>query len=446
MTSRERVLTAMSHREPDRVPLWFGMSPEFLAKAQRELGVPDAEAVRLRLHDDFRRVYPRFAGPAHLDAALLAANGLNRSVFGVDRRGYGYGQPVSHPLAGASLEEIEAYPWPDARWWDVSGLRGDALSWGRQYAILGGDWSPVFHDVIDLMGMENMMVLMYEQPETVHAVIRHVADYYCASSRRQFEAAGDAIDVFFIGNDIGSQTGPLMGEALFREFFSPVFKRLADLGHAFGLKVMMHICGAYAQLMPALIDCGIDAVQALQPVTKDMQPASLKRRFGDALCFSGCIDSVETLIRGTPESVRAVTRETLKVMMPGGGYILSPSHDYLLEETPLENVLALADTGLTDGVYPALRRADTRKNRASAAAPGRKRRPFFYGKGCAAFLLTPSGTSACPAPPKCRRPSAYSPTARNTPRRARMCARLSSRAPGRPGRPAGTPSLRRPAG
>lgn len=352
MTSRERVLASLAHREPDRVPIWFGLSPEFLAKAQRELGLPDAEAVRLRLHDDFRRVFPRFAGPAHLDAALLGTRGINRSVFGVDRRGYGYGQPVRHPLQGASLDEIEAYPWPDADWWDVSALRGDALSWNRAYAILGGDWSPLFHDVIDLMGMENMMVLMYEQPEAVHAVIRHVSDYYVASSRRQFEAAGDAIDVFFIGNDLGSQTGPLMGEALFLAFFAPAFKRLADLGHAFDLPVMMHVCGAYAQLMPALIACGIDAVQSLQPVTKDMQPAILKRNFGDALCFSGCIDSVETLIRGTPETVRQATRDTLSVMMPGGGYILSPSHDYLLEETPLENVLAMVDAGLAYGVYP----------------------------------------------------------------------------------------------
>ncbi|MDD4081594.1 MAG: uroporphyrinogen decarboxylase family protein, partial [Eubacteriales bacterium] len=265
--------------------------------------------------------------------------------------GYGYGQPVNHPLQGASMAEIEAYPWPEPSWADASTVRKDALQWNGEYAILGGEWSPVFHDVIDLLGMENMMISMYEEPEKVHAVIRHVTDYYYLASQRQFEAAADVLDIFFMGNDIGSQTGPLLGEKLFQEFFAPSFRRLADLGHAYNLKVMMHICGAYVQLMPSLIACGIDAVQALQPITGEMKPASLKRLFGNELCFNGCIDSVDVLIRGTPALVRETTIQTLEVMMPGGGYILSPSHDYLLEETPVENILTLFDTCLEYGVY-----------------------------------------------------------------------------------------------
>lgn len=351
MTSHERVLMTMSHQEPDRVPMWCGMSPEFMAKAKVYLNTASEEAVHVRFHDDFRRVYSRFAGPDYLNPMLLEKQGLNRSIFGVERRGYGYGQPVNHPLKDASLEEIETYPWPSPDWMDVSSVRSDALRWNREYAILGGEWSPVFHDVIDLLGMENMMILMYEEPEKVHAVIRHTADYYYAASKRQFEAAANAIDIFFIGNDIGSQTGPLMGEALFLEFFAPVFKRFADLGHACNLKVMMHICGAYAQLMPALISCGLDAVQALQPITAEMKPASLKKNFGNDICFNGCIDSVDVLIKGNPLLVRDVTRQTLEVMMPGGGYILSPSHDYLLEETPLDNVFTMFDTCLAYGVY-----------------------------------------------------------------------------------------------
>lgn len=351
MTSRERVLKAMAHQEPDRVPMWCGMSPEFMGKAKKGLHASSEDDVLSRFHDDFRRVHPRFAGPDALNPALLEKLGRSRSVFDIERKGYGYGQPMTHPLKDASLEEIEAYPWPSPDWMDVSLVRSDALKWNREYAILGGEWSPVFHDVIDLLGMENMMILMYEEPEKVHAVIRHTADYYYAASKRQFEAAADALDIFFMGNDIGSQTGPLIGEPLFLEFFAPVFKRFADLGHAYNLKVMMHICGAYAQLMPALISCGIDAVQALQPITEEMKPAALKKRFGADLSFNGCIDSVDVLIKGNPQLVRDITRQTLDIMMPGGGYILSPSHDYLLEETPLENVLTMYDTCLEYGVY-----------------------------------------------------------------------------------------------
>lgn len=351
MTSRERVLKAMTHLEPDCVPMWCGMSPEFLEKAKKHMNTSSEEAVLVRFHDDFRRVHARYQGPDHLNPALLEKQGLNRSVFNVDRRGYGYGQPMSHPLKDAGMAEIDAYPWPSPDWVDVSHVKSDALQWKGEYAILGGEWCPVFHDVIDLMGMENMMILMYEEPEKVHAVIGHIADYYYEASKRQFDAASDAIDIFFIGNDIGSQTGPLLGENLFLEFFAPVFRRFAELGHAYNLKVMMHICGAYAQLIPALIACGIDGVQALQPITQEMQPARLKENFGSKLFFNGCIDSVKVLINGDPEMVKDVTRKTLDVMMPGGGYILSPSHDYLLEETPIENVLTMYDTCLEYGVY-----------------------------------------------------------------------------------------------
>ena len=155
--------------------------------------------------------------------------------------------------------------------------------------------------------MENMMILMYEDPDIVHAVISHVTDFYYELSKRVFEAARGAIDIFFIGNDLGSQTGPLIGEGLFREFICPYLKRLTDLGKEYGLPTMMHCCGSYTQLMPALIENGISAVQSLQPITREMQP--------------------------------------------GGGYILSPSHDYLLEETPVENVLAMYDTCLEEGGY-----------------------------------------------------------------------------------------------
>ena len=199
--------------------------------------------------------------------------------------------------------------------------------------------------------MENMMVLMYEDPDIVHAVLTHIVDFYYELSKRIFEAAKGAIDIFFIGNDFGSQTGPLMGETLFREFMCPHLKRLTDLGKSYGLPTMMHCCGSYTQLMPALIESGITAVQSLQPITKEMQPEHLKDKFGGALIFNGCIDSVNILINGTTEDTIESTMHTIAVMKPGGGYILSPSHDFLLSETPVENVIAMYDTCLKAGTY-----------------------------------------------------------------------------------------------
>ena len=342
MTSRERVRTAFAHEAPDRVPVWCGASPEFIAKAKRHLGLGDTEALFVRFGDDFRRVHARYVGPKECSPDQALSPGATcRTPFGVERHGFGCGMPMSHPLADATLREVCDYAWPDARWMDVSRLRAEALAWGRQFAILGGDWSPFWHDAIDLLGMENLLLKMTDAPELVDALLGHVVDYYAAVSQRIFDAAADTLDVFFIGNDFGSQSGPLLGAAAFRRFLFPHLQRLARLGHAYGLKVMMHCCGSFAPLMPAMIEAGLDGLQALQPCTPDMAPDRLKAAFGGKLVFNGCIDSHHVLINGTPDFVRERTRETVATMKPGGGYIVSASHDYILEETPVENVLAM---------------------------------------------------------------------------------------------------------
>ena len=354
MTSRERVLAVFAGEIPDRVPAWLGASPEWKALAKARAGLKTDEALALFVGDDFRRVHAKYAGPAACspDRAFVHPEATARTPFGVERTGYGYGQPVGHPLAHArTVADIERYPWPDPAWMDVSRVRDEALSWGGRFAILGGDWSPFYHDAIDLLGMETFMVMLVENPAVVDDLLRHVVDYYFRTSLRIFEAAADALDIFFIGNDFGTQTGPIVGEALFRRFFQPHLARLAALGHDFGLKVMLHCCGGFFPLIPAMIEAGIDGLQALQPDARDMAPAKLKAAFGGRVVFNGSIDTHHWLIEGTPDLVRAKTRETLAVMMPGGGYIASPSHDYILPETKVENVFALYETVTEFGKY-----------------------------------------------------------------------------------------------
>ncbi len=346
MTSRERVLTAFEHREPDCVPKWCGASPGFWEKAKRELALDD-EGLRVRFGDDFRRVFAAYAGPE----LPLSEGATSRTPFGVERHGIGYGQPLSHPLAQATLADVHDYPWPDPAWMDVSHIRAEAEQYGGQYAILGGDWSPFWHDAIDLLGMENMYLTMYDEPELVDAVMQHLVDYYAAVSQRTFDAAGDALDIFFIGNDLGSQTGPLLGLPLFERFVLPHLKRLVDLGHAYGLKVMLHCCGGFAPLIPLLIEAGLDGLHAIQPSCAGMDLRTLKAQFGDRILFNGCIDSHHVLIKGTPDFVREKTREVIAIMKPGGGFVAGASHDWILEETPVENVLAMFDTIRDDGGY-----------------------------------------------------------------------------------------------
>ncbi len=339
MTSRERVLAAFEHEDPDRVPCWCGASIEFWDKAKRRLQLDD-ESLRIRLGDDFRRVFAEYSGPE----CELSEGATSRTVFGVEREGLGYGQPVTHPLADATLKSVHDYPWPDPAWMDVTKIKPQAQAYDGQYAILGGDWSPFWHDAIDLLGMENLYMKMYDEPELVDALMQHLADSYVAVSRRIFDAAGDVIDIFFIGNDLGSQNGPLLSLELFVRFVLPHLRRLIDLGHSYHLKVQLHCCGGFAPLIPSLIDAGLDGLHAIQPSCHGMDLRELKTNFGGNILFNGAIDSHHVLIEGTPETVRTETREVLDIMAPGGGYVAGASHDTILEETPIENVLAMFDT------------------------------------------------------------------------------------------------------
>jgi uroporphyrinogen decarboxylase len=340
MTSRERVERAFNFKVSDKVPAWCGASPEFMQKAMQSLNT-DEEGVRQRFGDDFRRVFGVYKEPGY----HLSEGATWKSPFQVERTGIGYGQPISHPLKDATtVKEVLDYVWPDPDWVDVSGIKKDANRYQREFAILGGDWSPYWHDAIDLLGMEELYIKMYEYPEVIHAVMDQIVKYYYTVSENIFEAAGDSIDIFFIGNDYGSQSGPLMGTDLFEEFLLPPLKKLIDLGHRYRYKVMLHCCGSVSLLLPSMIKAGLDGIHALQPDCYGMDLSELKRKFGDKILLNGGIDSKRVLINGNQDYVRKETRRVLDIMAPGGGYVAGASHDYILEETPFENVLAMFDT------------------------------------------------------------------------------------------------------
>ena len=348
MNSRERVAAVFAGELPDRVPRWCGASIEFWDKAKRELDMED-EQLRRRMGDDFRRL----AAPYSMPGVELLPGATYCSPFGVQRTGIGYGMPMGHPLQDAvSLSDIESWLWPEASRVDVSNLRSTAEAWGGEYSVLGGEWSPFWHDAIDLIGHEQLYYKMYDHPETVKFLFSKITDFYMEASAKAFDEAGDLIDIFFIGNDLGSQTGPLMGIEMFREFILPSLKRLIELGHDYGLPVMLHCCGGYRDFIPDLIDAGMDGLHALQPDAAGMEPAGLKRDFGSRIVLNGAVDSHYILINGeSPWIVKKQTEDLLKIMVPGGRYIGGASHDTILEETPVENVLAMMDAIGEFGVY-----------------------------------------------------------------------------------------------
>lgn len=333
------------HQEPDRVPRWCGASPEFLDKAKKELELGDEELL-IRFGDDFRRVTAIYE-----DENLSSEAEGYVSPFGIEREGIGYGQPLSHPLSSATMKSIHEYPWPDPEKVNITNLRKDATVHCDNYAILGGEWSPFWHDLIDLFGMEELFIKMYMEPEIVQAALKYVVDFYFAVNQRILSEAADLIDILFIGNDFGSQSGPLIGDDLFRQYMLPQLKRFVDLGHDHKLRVMLHSCGGFRELIPSLIEIGMDGLHAIQPFCVGMDLRELKSDFGKKILFNGCIDSQSVLIEGTPDYVRTKTMETIEIMKPGGGFVAGASHDYILEETPVQNILTMFDTIQKHGNY-----------------------------------------------------------------------------------------------
>lgn len=312
---------------------WLGASREFITKACIELHM-DEEQFRLRIGDDLRWI----------DHDPIGQGGRLIDAFGIERRGSGYGQPMSHPLREApTIDRLRNYPWPDPEQEDTSGIREKIDPMADRFAIIGGSWAPFWHDAVDLVGMETMACLMYDDPVFVETMLNRIVDYYVSLNTRIFEEAGDLIDLLFIRNDFGTQTGPLISKEHFDRFISPCIKRLVEVAHRYEIKTMLHSSGGIRPLLPSIIGTGVDALHALQPDCPGMQGGAIKKEFGYKVVLSGGIDARGVLLHGTTAEVRENVIETLRVLAPGGGYLASPSVDAITEDTPVANILAMYD-------------------------------------------------------------------------------------------------------
>ncbi|MFC1712989.1 uroporphyrinogen decarboxylase family protein [Candidatus Poribacteria bacterium] len=342
MNSKERVLATFGHHEPDRVPLWYGASEGLTAKLIKECGVSDEEALMRRLHIDFRRVRERYIGPALGD----------KNFWGVQRSGLHYGQPMSHPLSGVeTVEEVMEYPgWPSQDWFDFAGLREQCEQW-EDYVIIGGPWVVVFTDATELVGMDEFFIKMYTHPAVMQAVVQKVSDFYYELAIRFFQAVGDRLDIFFFGDDMGTQQSLLISLKHWRKYCKPHIQRFLGLGQQANLKTMFHSCGAVRELIPDLVEMGLDALNPVQVAANGMDLAELKSKFGDKLTFHGCIDHQNILPHSSEDDVRKEVRRVIDIMAPGGGFCLAASHDLMLDDFPVENVIAMYDEASEYGRY-----------------------------------------------------------------------------------------------
>ena len=367
VTPRQRVGAALAHVEPDRCPFQATFTPEFAVRLRRELGLGiehghnphgggNTYELELAIGEDVLLTSVGWANCYYQDDAhdYVDEWGVGWHVaryttpFGVGH----YTEPKGHPLADdAALSSYRAPdPCRDALYADAA----DAIArFGGEYYIAGVVVTTIFEAAWALRGLERLMMDFVQAPETADEVLEIPFRYHLAAAERLVRLG---VDMIWLGDDIGQQTGMLISPRHWRRFLKP---RMAEListlkGINPALKIAYHTDGAVEAVIPELIEIGIDVLNPIQPAAMD--PAQLKREYGRELCFWGSMDEQRTLPFGAPDDVRHEARERIATLGAGGGLILGPTHHVQLD-TPLENFWAMVEE--TSGV-----------SRPAPAAPG----------------------------------------------------------------------------
>ncbi len=343
MSPRERVLAAVAHHQPDRVPRDFWAEEPTWRRLLQYVGHTDRKRVLDDLGIDIR----------HLEIPPLPekklANGVHQNFWG-ERYIYqetGWG-PMREDVKGAladaaTLADLESFPWPSVDDFDYSTLAQQCQR-HDQYALLYG-FADVWQRPGLVRGWEGMFLDMALQPDWVHFLGRTFTDFYKQDYVRAAEATAGRIDLYLLISDLGCQTGPLISLDMFRQYVAPYLKEMIDCIHSLDGKVLYHSCGLIRRFIPDLIELGVDLLDPIQPVGPEMSPERLQAEFGGQISFHGGMDMQRLLPLGSTDEVRAAVDHYCATLGNGGGYVLGPAHLFQ-PDVPPENILAMYDARL----------------------------------------------------------------------------------------------------
>ena len=382
MTSRQRMLAALDHQIPDRVPIDLGGNqtgihklayeallkhlgidePVVIMDAVQQLAQP-CEAVLERFHVDTRYIAAGAAADFKGDVVTRRRNGRLwhdlTDEFGVtwsmpDDRPY-YMDISHHPLATATIDDVRGYPFPKGD--DLgrfAGLRQRAMELRRQtpYAVVSGISGVVYEICWYLRGLEQWFMDMLTEPEFCEALLDQTLKFWMDWFRVFLDEVGDVVDVIMIGDDLAAQQGPLFRPELYRRIVQPRHRQLVQaIRQRTRAKIWYHTCGSCVEYIPDLLANGIDILNPVQISAAGMDPAMLKTRFGDRLAFwGGAIDAQHVLPTASPETICEHVRRNLEIWKPGGGYVFNNVHN-IQAGVPPENIVALYDAAYQYGFY-----------------------------------------------------------------------------------------------
>ena len=357
-SSRQRVLAAIHHRPVDRLPMMYrGLSEtdamlcrHFGLGAARECSTELAERLGADLFSagsamgKFGRVAPKYVGPAtdptdsgHLD-----------HVWGtvpqkISAGTHTYVEWVEHPMGEFStVRQFEEYPSPSIDDFDFTGMGGEVAAPDRCLSSVG-KLNHIFMIAARLRGMDRLLMDMAAEPVLAEALIEKVARFAIALNRKSLERAAGRVDHYTLWDDVAMQSGLMMGPTQWDRFLRPWYATLFADAKSHGLTVLYHCCGSFHPIIPTLIDLGVDVLDPVQTSAREMDLATLKRRYGNSVCWHGGIDVQKLLPHGSPVDVCRAVREARDLFGNDGGIVLGPSHE-ITPEVPIENILAVYGT------------------------------------------------------------------------------------------------------
>ena len=348
---RDRVAIALGHESPDRCPMQISFTPEFAARYRASAGLRPGKDhnphgggnpydLEMALDEDMLLssvgwANSYYSGDDYTDEWGIGFHSAEyRTPFGVGH----YTEIVHHPLA--SDEAIVSYKPPDPERPELYRAAADLLSrHGSEYWIVGSTVTTIFECAWALRGFEALLMDMSADPDLADAILDIPFRYHLAAAKR---LARMGVDMIWTGDDVGAQHSMLMSPDMWRRFLKPRMAAFMAEVKAIrpGIKVAYHSDGNIEPIIPELIEIGMDVLNPVQPACMD--PAALKRSYGDRLCFWGSMDEQHTLPFGSPDEVRSEVRLRMETLGRNGGLVIGPTHHVQLD-TPLENFEAMVD-------------------------------------------------------------------------------------------------------
>lgn len=404
MNSRERVLSAINHTEPDHLPVDLGATPSsgisaiaydhllrvlplkdkrnWVYDVVQQVAQPSDEVLdyfridsidlgrtfNTRDEDWYDYTLPNgslaqqpvwFQPQKQTDGSFLAFKG-EEAIADMPASAFSYDQIVFPFLEGyppqyeANLDQamsrihwaaLAHSPWDHAgepAFWET--LRSNALRLRKQSdrAIVLSAGCNLFEWGTFLRRLDNFEMDLVSAPAEVECFLDALLVRHLATLEKICASVGDLVDIIRLGDDLGMNTGPFMSPATYRKLFKPRHTILCEYIHAHSpMHTFLHSCGSIYQLIPDLIEAGFEILNPVQTNAREMQPERLKKEFGSSVTFWGAgVDTRLILNRGTPEQVKEAVRRNIEILSPGGGYVFNPIHN-ILPDVPAENILAM---------------------------------------------------------------------------------------------------------